>query len=168
MNAVNNPESVADHSMRTAYLAMILCPPEVDQAKAVQMALVHDLAEALIGDISPHEGISRDDKIKRESSAWTQISGFLGSDVMEKLWLELESGVTQEAKFVFELDKLEMLIQAEEYEKLQPGIDLSSFFGKYPGFEGYDSFFTFPATQEIYAAILAWRAAAGNGQCLSL
>ena len=161
-SGVNSPESVADHSMRTAFLAMTLCPPEVDKSRAVQMALIHDLAEANVGDITPLDGVSVEDKHARERAAWTQISENLDNDEMQRLWQEMEEGKTPEARFVFQLDKLEMLIQAEEYEDLQPGLDLSQFFRGYKGFAGYDNFFTFPTTEAVYRAILARREAKGR------
>jgi putative hydrolase of HD superfamily len=157
-NAVNDPESVADHSMRVAFLAMTICPPEVNQSKAVQMALIHDLAESTVGDITPLEAVTVEDKLGREKAAWREVSRSLSNDTMEQLWLEMEGGETLEAKFVYQLDKLEMLIQAEEYEKLQPGLDLDAFFRGYPGFPGYDAFFTFPTVKEVYEAIKARRA----------
>jgi putative hydrolase of HD superfamily len=159
---VNDPESVADHSMRVAYLAIILCPPEVDRAKVVQMAIIHDLAESQAGDITPLDGVTQQDKYSRENAAWTNISESLGDDEQQKLWQEMEEGVTNEAKFVFQLDKLEMLIQADEYERLQPGLDLSQFFRGSKGFAGYDNFFTFPTTLEVYNSIKARRMAASK------
>jgi putative hydrolase of HD superfamily len=162
MNHVTEPESVADHSMRTAYLALILCPPEVDRAKAVQMALIHDLAESCVGDITPLDGVSLEQKHSRENAAWVHICKSLGNDEMHKLWREMEQGATAEAQFVMQLDKLEMLIQAEEYEKLQPGLDLGRFFQAVGGFPKYDDFFTFDTVREVYEAIKTRRAAAGK------
>ena len=46
LRGVPLPESVADHSYRMAMLAMICSVPGVDSGRAVQIALVHDLAEA--------------------------------------------------------------------------------------------------------------------------
>lgn len=154
---VEHPESVADHSMRTAFLAMIICPPEVEKDKAVKMALIHDVAESIVSDITPLDGVTLEDKYTRENNAWTEISQSLGTDEMQKLWAEMEAGKSLEAKFVYQLDKLEMLIQAEEYEKLQPGLDLSQFFKGYKGFAGYKNFFTFSTTKEVYESILKRR-----------
>jgi putative hydrolase of HD superfamily len=144
--------------MRAAYLAMILCPPEVDRAKAVQMAVIHDLAESQVGDITPLDGVAMEDKHARENAAWTHISESLGSDEQQKLWQEMEEGVTNEAKFVV----LEILIQADEYERLQPGLDLAGFFRGRKGFTGNDDFFTFATTREVFNAIKARRRAAGK------
>lgn len=46
---------------------------------------------------------------------------------MRELWLEYETQATDEAKIVKEIDRLEMLIQACEYEK-SDGKDLEKFF----------------------------------------
>jgi len=49
---VKDPESVAEHSYRLALMTMFASiDREIDQAKAIKMALVHDLAESQIGDI---------------------------------------------------------------------------------------------------------------------
>lgn len=56
----------------------------------------------------------------------------LGGDEIEALWQEYEDGVTDEAKLVKELDKLEMIVQAGEYEREQ-GKDLSDFFASTRG-----------------------------------
>ena len=58
--------------------------------------------------------------------------------------------------------KLEMLIQAEEYESIQPDLDLSQFFKGYKGFDGYEHFFTFPTLDSVYRAIIARRAQKGR------
>lgn len=158
-NHVSDPESVADHSMRTSFLAMILCPPSLNRDKVVQMALVHDLAESIISDITPFDGVTVEDKFARENRAWSEISASLGSDELQALWLEMEGGATDEGRFVKQLDKLEMLVQAEEYENAEGGHSLQQFFEGYPGFEGFDSFFTFSEIKEVYAAIVARRAA---------
>lgn len=42
------------------------------------MALVHDVAESIVGDITPHDGVSNEDKHKRESDAIQEIKGLLG------------------------------------------------------------------------------------------
>ena len=154
-NHVNHPESIADHCMRTAFLAMTLCPPEINQQKVTQMALIHDYGESLIGDITPVDTkIGPEEKLRLESEAWKEITTIMGNnDQMEMLWREMEAGKTPEGQFVKQLDKLEMLIQAEEYENLQPELDLSSFF------RNFDSFFTFPTIKKVFDGICSRRQA---------
>ena len=37
------------------------------------MALVHDLAESMVGDITPHDGVSKEDKYQRELVSGTSV-----------------------------------------------------------------------------------------------
>lgn len=39
----------------------------VDILRCIKMALVHDLAESLIGDITPHDGVSKEEKFRKEN-----------------------------------------------------------------------------------------------------
>lgn len=97
----------------------------VDSNKCLKMALVHDLAEAQVGDITPHCGISDDDKHQQELSAMAQMTshlqsssslGLAGNEILA-LWKEYEEGTSMEAKLVKDMDKLEMILQALEYEQ---------------------------------------------------
>ena len=63
---VPEPESIADHMYRTALMALLYAPPDVDRNRAVAMALCHDLAEAIAGDITPFDGVTPTDKHARE------------------------------------------------------------------------------------------------------
>lgn len=48
-------ESVGDHSAKIAFLSLFLRGVEnVDSLKCLQMALIHDIAEGLVGDFTPH------------------------------------------------------------------------------------------------------------------
>lgn len=65
---INLPESIADHMYRMAMLSLLSEEDDrLDIAKCVQMAVVHDLAEATVGDITPYDGISKAEKEKLES-----------------------------------------------------------------------------------------------------
>ena len=117
-----DPESVAEHSFRTALLAMSLAPKVgVDQAKTTKMALIHDLAEAEIGDIVTHKGTedlpNLPEKIKAERKAFVSMFSLLDEAGTIALFDEFEANTTPEAQFVKQLDVLEMAIQAYEYEK---------------------------------------------------
>ena len=84
----------------------------------------------LLGDITPYDGISKTDKRKMEEDALKQMVIDIDNDVGEdiyKLWLEYEEGTSIEAELARQLDKLEMIIQADEYEKEQQ-LFLPSFF----------------------------------------
>lgn len=65
---IKGPESIADHMYRMAVLSLLSEEDEeLDIAKCVQMAVVHDLAEASVGDITPFDGITKAQKQKLES-----------------------------------------------------------------------------------------------------
>lgn len=53
------------------------------------------------------------------------------SEIMA-LWEEYEAASTPEARFVKQVDKLEMVLQAHEYEREQPGMRLQEFFDSVP------------------------------------
>lgn len=116
---VDSPESVAAHSWGMAILALKLCPPGLDLARVLSLCLVHDLPEVRVGDLTPHDDCST--KAQDERNAMLE---------MAPQWIELfdeyESGTTLEAKFVKQLDKLDMGLQAKVYQREQ-GLDLTEF-----------------------------------------
>lgn len=110
---VERPESVAAHAWGTAFLALLRCPPELDRGRLVSMCVLHDLAEAVVGDITPHDGIPRDEKHRREAAA---IASMLADHPeLRALWDEAERGETAEARFLKELDREDMRAQARIY-----------------------------------------------------
>ncbi|KAI0332755.1 hypothetical protein GY45DRAFT_1368979 [Cubamyces sp. BRFM 1775] len=133
---VPGPESISDHMYRMAILAMCTSDPELDVSKCVMMALVHDLAEAQVGDIAPREGIPKAEKRRLEAEAMhsfvhEMLHNNPSAQRIEALWKEYEEGETKEAQFVKDLDRFEMACQAAEYERnygmqtLQPFFDSS-------------------------------------------
>ena len=124
-------ESVAEHTFGVAVLALFIADahfPDLDAAKVLRMALLHDFGEIYAGDITPADGVSRDDKQRLERQAAQQVLGKLpnGAAYLE-LWEEYERGVSPEAQFVRQIDRLEMALQASIYEH-QELADLSEFF----------------------------------------
>lgn len=129
---MQGPESIADHMYRMGVMALISADlPGVDRDKCVKMAIVHDIAEAIVGDITPSDGISKAEKSRREREAIEDMCKLLGGGPRAKeikdLWLEYEECSSLEAKVVKDFDKIEMILQALEYEKEQ-GKDLDEFF----------------------------------------
>ena len=52
-------ESVGDHSAKIAILSLYLRGQEgLDQNKCLQMSLVHDIAEGIVGDFTPYCSIT--------------------------------------------------------------------------------------------------------------
>ena len=129
---MNNVESVADHSYSTAMMSMVLSDLEgLDTEKIIKMALLHDLAESVVGDITPDK-IKAERKINMENKAMIQILENLPSNVAEQyiiLWDDFQKNSSKEANLLHEIDKLEMAFQAKFY--LDKGISkekLRSFF----------------------------------------
>ena len=116
---VYQPESVADHTFRTAFLCMLYADMEdLDPLKLLRMALIHDLPEAIIGDLMPSQKTAKTKQ--NEETAIHDIIGLLPEKQRENylaVWNEYQEGKTKEAKVVRQLDKIEMALQAKEYKK---------------------------------------------------
>ena len=117
---VQNPESVAAHSWGMALLATQLCPEDLNLQRVLELCILHDIAEVHVGDITPHDNVSTEEKHRRESEAIQQMD-ITASDVFE----EYEAQQSPESRFVRYLDKLDMALQAEIYET--QNLDLSEF-----------------------------------------
>lgn len=117
---IYQPESVADHTFRTAFLCMLYADMEaLDSLKLLRMALIHDLPEAVIGDLMPSKKTA--ETKESEENAISQILSLLPRMQREKylaVWKEYQEGKTKEAKAVRQLEKIEMALQAKEYENL--------------------------------------------------
>ena len=110
-------ESVAAHAWRVALLALLLEKeqPDIDMRRVIELALVHDLGEAVTGDIPSFLKTERDESV--ESDALYQIVSLLPAPEGERLrslFQEWEAGSTREARFCRALDKLEAVISHNE------------------------------------------------------
>jgi len=130
---IKDPESVADHSFSMTLMSMIVSELHgLDTNKIVKMSLLHDLAEASVGDFTPGE-ISKIKKLELENDAMRKILTELPNELIknyQNVWDEFLIGKSEESIFVHEMDKLEMAFQAKQYmdegnskEKIQPFID---------------------------------------------
>ena len=91
----------------------------LDSEKVLKMAILHDWAESKIGDFMP-EQIGYDKKSELENYAMSEILESLPQKIQNNyqgIWDEFLSRETPESKLVYELDKLEMALQAKIYEK---------------------------------------------------
>lgn len=150
---VPDPESVADHTFRVALMTLLLAQddPAINAERALVLALCHDLPEALAGDATPFdealadESVDRDllfrsrsayseraDQAKRvaEEAALEQMTAGLTESLralIEDAWEEYDAGRTAEARLVRQIDKLEALLQAHEYQAEIPNLRIESF-----------------------------------------
>ena len=114
-------ESVAEHTWRVALMATLLAPqfPDVDGSRLVRMCLVHDLGEAIGGDIpAPEqakriaeggEGKSADER--RDLLSLVQPLPAALRDDITGLWDEYEAASTPTARLAKAIDKLETILQ---------------------------------------------------------
>lgn len=123
IRGIKNAESVAEHSYRTAILGMVLAKKlkltKRQKLRLIEMALIHDLGEAYVGDIVPEQNIPKAKKHLLEKKAQKKIFANLeNGKYYYKLWLEYEENKTKVSNILHQLDKLEMVIQALEYQKV--------------------------------------------------
>jgi putative hydrolase of HD superfamily len=119
---VTNVESVADHTFGVAALALLVgdAVAEADRGKLLAIALLHDLAEALLGDLpaSARRLIGAEAKRAAERRAMEELlAGLPNRLAYITLWDEYVAGASVEARLVKELDRIEMLAQALAYER---------------------------------------------------
>lgn len=116
---ITSPESVADHSYSMCMMSMILAEIiNLDSGHIMKMVIIHDLAESLVGDHMPDD-ISSEEKQLVEDKAMKKIISKLPNSLRKKylnIWNEYNDNITVNAKFVHNMDKLEMVLQAKEYE----------------------------------------------------
>ena len=117
---INYPESVADHSYSVSIMSMILADLEgLNTEKIIRMALLHDLAESIIGDITP-DHITKNQKIAKENHAIKQILKNLPNTIAEsyfEIWSDYQKKSSKESILLHDIDKLEMAFQAKFYQK---------------------------------------------------
>ena len=117
---VKDAESVADHSWRAGLMAYWLAPEGYDKNKMLLMGSIHDVTEIFEEDYTPVDGISKEEKIKREKIAakkFMQLLPNANTKEFRDAFSEYEERKTKEAQFVKQVEVLELLFQALEYEK---------------------------------------------------
>jgi putative hydrolase of HD superfamily len=155
---VPRAESVADHSHGVALAALLLLEAaggELDRGRIVTMAVLHDLPEAVTGDLSL--GASRllpdGAKPRLEAAAMDELGAglplFAG---WRAIWDEFEAQETPEAQLVRDADRIDLLVQALAYERATGTRELEEFWEFAP-----PSSFRLPASRELAAALAARR-----------
>lgn len=156
LRGVTSPESVAAHSH--AVSLMVLCfleahPGRWDFRRAVGMALIHDLSEAVLMDIPMP---AADAHFRREKQAAEQaileglFNGFSFTGDMAALHRELTEGETAEARLVRGLDKAQMMVKVLCYEAEHRG-RLGEFWENPANFNDYGV----PEVSRLFDAVCA-------------
>lgn len=133
LRGIRQPESVADHSWGTALLCWLYAPrpagnSAVERERAVAMALLHDIAEAEMGDVatrvhSEERSMSAAEKERRERAAFEKMRDLLPRDQSSRdlelaaLWEEYEAGKSETARFVRDMNLCDMCLQALLYQQ---------------------------------------------------
>ena len=168
LRGVEAPESVADHSWGTAYLVLLYAEEAgADRARAIEIALVHDIAEAITGDIptrvrSMNERERADAKAHAESQAIRRLVATYSEQRRDRviaLWSEYEARATLEARLVRDMNLIDMCLQAFVYESAGRYADGPS--EHFPDFAGLDEFFAttsprldLPIARALFAELL--------------
>lgn len=153
LRGVADSESVADHSWGTAQLCLLFAawaeqdPALVglDRHRAVSMALVHDLAEVEVGDIPRRMQADPDRqaaKAELESAAIMRMTapGGTSLQMVRDLWTDYEEARSPSARFVRDMNLVDMCLQAFVYERDE----------RYDPASGADAFPDYPRMTEFF------------------
>ena len=116
---INDPESIADHSFRTAIVGTVLAAMEgADPARVALMCVLHDTQETRIGDVSRigKQYIKTADNVSVTTDQVAACPVPVGEAITSAV-AEFEAGTTAEAIVARDADKLECLVQAVEYQR---------------------------------------------------
>lgn len=120
-HGVPSPESVADHSWGTAYLCLLFADEAgVDPLLSAAIAVVHDVAEAVTGDFATRpdprtRSHTPTEKRALELSAMLELTS--ENSPVRELWNAYETRSSPEARFVRDMNLIDMCLQALRYEK---------------------------------------------------
>ena len=109
-------ENDAEHAWHMAMMLYLLreyANREFDLARAMMMALIHDIVEIDAGDTYAYDAAGLATQAEREQKAAERIFGLLPADQREELWglfEEFEANETAEANFVHAMDNLQPLL----------------------------------------------------------
>lgn len=113
---IKNPETVASHSYGVSLLTLLFAPSHLDKEKCLKMAIIHDLQESIIGDITPYDDITAEEKSQIETRAVSRIENQIQVAGLKELFAEFEANQTPEARFVKDMDRLDAILQAKYYD----------------------------------------------------
>ena len=151
LRGVPDPESVTEHSWHLAFLVWALAPEieNLDVPRAIEMAIVHDLAEVRLGDLpltSSHY-LPAGAKEVAELNALADLSAPLGERATELL-RDYNEASTLEARTVKACDKLQLMLKVAAYEKAGAG-GLAEFWSNPRNFPDLD----IPVVSDLFDAL---------------
>lgn len=162
MAGVHGAESVADHALATALVALTMAAMvnrdlqanglamPLDVGRVARIAVVHDLAECVVTDL-PRRATSllgKDVKHQAEAQAMAYLTRNVPDAEFLALWREYSELSTPEGRLVHDADKLEMVHQALVYERAG-NRNLGEFW--------QNDRWHYPVSEEMYAALVTAR-----------
>jgi putative hydrolase of HD superfamily len=159
LRGVPDAESVADHSygviLATMVLAELIGQP-VNLGRALAMAALHDLPEALTGDL-PRPAVrflpaGAKPEMERQALA-EMVDGLSLGPEWQALWAELHAAQTVEARLVSDADRVDLYLQAAVYGEQTGNRALAEFWAR-------PVTFFFPEGLALYEALRAGRGGA--------
>lgn len=114
--SAGNQETVAAHTWRLCLMSLLFARsfPDIDVARLLKICIVHDLGEAVGGDISAVLQQGQPSKAEQERADLLHLVAplpdVLKNEIVE-LWDEYEGAASQEAKLAKAFDKLETIMQ---------------------------------------------------------
>lgn len=133
---ISNPESIASHIWGTSLLAYFFLPnsmpgyADYDKGVITQMLIIHDIAEAYVGDMTPQEKDERARELERICYNYIALMGTYDSihsiDIAE-LFSNFTNSNNINCKIARELDKLDNLMQLYIYKEKYTIEDFDNF-----------------------------------------
>lgn len=115
-------ESIAEHVYGTCILALSIdseFKTDLDINKVIKMLVLHELGEVIIGDITPFDNITPEEKMQKEHEAMKEVIGnLIKQDEFLSLLFEFDEKKSKEAIYAYHCDKLEADIQAKIYQDM--------------------------------------------------
>jgi putative hydrolase of HD superfamily len=114
--STGRPESVAEHTWRLCLMALVLSDEfeAIDPLRLIKLCIVHDLGEALSGDIPAvlqTEGFDKSAQERADLKTLTRALCPKKRAEILALWEEYEAASSPEAVLAKGLDKLETILQ---------------------------------------------------------
>jgi putative hydrolase of HD superfamily len=154
LRGVDDPESVTEHSWHVLFLVWALGSriEGIDVARAIEIALVHDLAELRVGDLprTASHYFPEGAKKTAELAALADVLAPLPERALE-LYREYQEGTSREARLVKACDKLQLMLKVAVYERWGTGA-LAEFWDNPDNFPGGPDG-GFPEVQELFEAL---------------
>ena len=113
-------ESDAEHTFSCMFMAIEIINDkklDLDRDKVLFMLLCHEVGESEIGDITPFDGITPEQKHDMEAKAVKAFAEKHNLTEIFDVWMEFEERVNKEAKFCYAIDKLDAVVQAKIYSE---------------------------------------------------